>query len=42
MLAKEFTPREKKAVKDPFKDAKEYGPYFAFGAFCLLLVSMAL
>ena len=41
-LAGELTAKGNKKVTDPFKDAKEYGPYLAFAAFCLVAVAIAL
>ncbi len=41
-LADELTVRGAKRVKDPFKDAREYGPYLAFAGFCLATMAIAL
>jgi Ca-activated chloride channel family protein len=41
-LGNELRAKSGKKVKDPFKDAREYGPYFALAAFCLVLVATAL
>jgi len=40
--AKSLTSKSPRPVKDPFKDAKEYGPWFAFAAFSLLIVVIIL
>ncbi|HLB25019.1 MAG TPA: VWA domain-containing protein [Nitrospirota bacterium] len=39
-LAKELTTKAKKEIKDPFKGAKEYGPWFALAAAALLMAAI--
>jgi Ca-activated chloride channel family protein len=39
-LAKEFTSKSKKVIKDPFQGAKEYGPWVAFAATVLVAIAM--
>ena len=41
-LARELTAKAKKAVRDPFRGAKEYGPYFALAAAVLVGVAVVL
>lgn len=41
-LSKELTAKAKKAVRDPFRGAKEYGPYFALMAAVLVGIAVVL
>jgi len=41
-LKKALSVRDAKKIKDPFKDAEEYGGWLSLAAFCLLVVAVAL
>jgi Ca-activated chloride channel family protein len=41
-LRKALSVRDAKKIKDPFKDAEEYGGWFSLAAFCLLAAAVAL